>query len=143
MSCQVVDAAGGQRDEMVDIAAARNNRKRLLTKAATVEPMTTASLDRVARALGDPTRLAILGTVRHEERTVGSIAEGFAMSRPAISQHLRILRDAELVVVREEGNRNFYRARPAGMKGLRSWLEEFWDDALDRLKEAAEQETKK
>ena len=99
-----------------------------------------ATLDRVAKALGDPTRLEILGSLRTDERTVRDIADGFAMTRPAISQHLRILRDAELVDMREVGTRNYYRARPAGLVGLRSWLEEFWDDALDRLKNEAEKE---
>ena len=101
-----------------------------------------ATLDRVAKALGDPTRLEILGSLRSGERTVGDIADGFAMSRPAISQHLRILRDAELLELREDGTRNFYRARPAGLVGLRSWLEEFWDDALDRLAAEAEKEAR-
>lgn len=102
-----------------------------------------ATLDRVASALGDPTRLQILGALRSGEQTVGAIAEGFAMTRPAISQHLRVLRDAELVAVREDGTRNFYRSRPEGLTGLRAWLEPFWDDALDRLKEEAEKEARK
>ena len=102
----------------------------------------TATLDRVAKALGDPTRLEILGSLRHDERTVTDIADGFAMTRPAISQHLKILRDAELVEIREAGTRNYYRARPAGLAGLRSWLEEFWDDALDRLAAEAEKEAR-
>ena len=101
------------------------------------------TLDRVAKALGDPTRLEILGSLRDDERTVQTIAEGFEMTRPAISQHLRILLDADLVAVRESGTRNYYRARPEGLVGLRSWLEEFWDDALDRLKNAAEKEAQK
>ena len=101
------------------------------------------TLDRVAKALGDPTRLEILGSLRHDERTVAEIADGFAMSRPAISQHLKVLRDAELLDLREVGTRNYYRARPAGLLGLRSWLEEFWDDALDRLKAEAEEEARR
>ena len=76
--------------------------------------MPTTTLDRVAQAIGDPTRLEILEALRKEELTVGSIADGFAISRPAISQHLRVLRDADLVDMREEGTRNWYRARPAG-----------------------------
>lgn len=100
----------------------------------------TATLDRVAKALGDPTRLEILATLRADERTVGDIADGFSMTRPAISQHLKVLRDAELVDIREVGTRNYYRARPAGLVGLRSWLEEFWDGALDRLTAEAEKD---
>ncbi len=103
-----------------------------------------ATLDRVARALGDSTRLEILGALRGDEQTVGAIAEGFAMTRPAISQHLRVLLDAELVAVRAEGTRNYYRSTPDGLAGLRAWLETFWDDALDRLAgEAAKEEADK
>jgi len=102
----------------------------------------TATIDRVASALGDPTRLAILGKLRTDERTVGDIAADFAMTRPAISQHLRVLRDAELVSVREQGTRNFYRTQVEGLEGLRGWLETFWDEALDRLKEEAEKEAR-
>ena len=105
--------------------------------------MPTDTLERVTRAIADPTRVAILNAVRQEEQTVGAIAQGFEMTRPAISQHLRVLRDANLVEVREEGTRNWYRARPEGLHGLRAWLEEFWDDALDRLTEQAEKEARR
>ncbi len=101
-----------------------------------------ATLDRVARALGDPTRLEILGALRGEERTAGAIAEGFTMTRPAISQHLRVLRDADLVAVREDGTRNYYRFTPEGLAGLRAWLETFWDEALDRLADEAMKEAR-
>ena len=103
--------------------------------------MPAATVDQVTRALADPTRREILQLVRDQEHTVGHLAGQFSMTRPAISQHLRILRDADLVEFREEGTRNYYRARPAGLAGLRAWMEEFWGDALDRLKAEVEAET--
>ena len=105
--------------------------------------MTTATVDDVARALSDPTRREILRLVREEEQTVGRLAGQFAMTRPAVSQHLRILRDADLVRFREEGTRNYYRARPAGLAGLRDWVEEFWGSALDRLQAEVESEERR
>lgn len=97
-------------------------------------------MDGVARALADSTRREILELVRDDEQTVGELAEHFPVSRPAISQHLRVLQDADLVTVRSEGTRRFYRARPEGLGELRSWLEEFWTDRLDILKREVEQE---
>ena len=97
-------------------------------------------MDAVARALAEPHRREILRLVHHDEMTVGTIAEHFAVSRPAISQHLRILEEAELVSVRPAGTRRYYRARPDGLRGLRSWLEQFWSDRLDDLKREVERE---
>lgn len=97
-------------------------------------------MDSVARALADSTRRDILELVRDDEQTVGELADRFPVSRPAISQHLRVLQDADLVTVRSEGTRRFYRARPEGLGELRSWLEEFWSDRLDILKREVEQE---
>ena len=71
---------------------------------------------------------------------MGKIAEHFPVSRPAISQHLRILQEADLVDVRDEGTRRYYRARPEGLADLRRWLDEFWGDSLRRLKLEVEQE---
>lgn len=91
-------------------------------------------MDAAAHAVADPTRRTILGLVRDEERTVTDIAAHFDVTRPAISQHLRVLRDAELVTVRTDGNRRLYRARPEGMAELRTWLEAFWRTSLRNLK---------
>ncbi len=91
-------------------------------------------MDAAARALGEPTRRAILRLVRDEEQTVSAIASNFGVSRPAISQHLRVLQDAELVTVRSEGTRRYYRARPEGLGELRAWLDEFWSSSLHNLK---------
>jgi DNA-binding transcriptional ArsR family regulator len=99
-----------------------------------------ASMDATARALAEPTRRAILELVRDEELPVKEIADHFPVSRPAISQHLRVLQEADLVDVRDEGTRRYYRARPEGLSELRLWLEDFWRDHLQRLKLEVEQE---
>ena len=80
----------------------------------------------------------ILSLVRERELPAGEIARRFDVTRPAISQHLTVLRDAGLVSERRDGVRRLYRARPAGTAELRAWLEAFWDDGLQRLKDAAE-----
>ena len=90
-------------------------------------------MDAAARALSEPKRREILRLVRDEERTVVEIAEHFAVTRPAISQHLRVLSDADLVSVRSEGTRRFYRARPEGLAELAEWVGEFWGASLAEL----------
>jgi DNA-binding transcriptional ArsR family regulator len=98
----------------------------------------------VLSALADPRRRAILRLVRDVERPSGDIAAHFPdVTGPAISQHLRVLREAGLVVERRSGTRRMYRARPEGLRGLREWLREYWDDALEDLKAAAESETRR
>ena len=79
--------------------------------------------------------------MRKVELPAGAIAAQFGdVSRPAISQHLRVLRDAGLLVERREGTRRLYRTRPEGLRELRAFLEEFWDTRLEALRQAAEQE---
>src|SRR6185369_11032765 len=95
-------------------------------------------MDAALQALAEPRRRAILALVRERELAAGEIARSFDVTRPAISQHLAVLRDAGLVTERRDGTRRLYRARPAGTAELRAWLEEFWDDGLVRLKHAAE-----
>jgi DNA-binding transcriptional ArsR family regulator len=90
------------------------------------------------QAMGDPTRFAILRLVRERELAAGDIARKFAMTRPAVSQHLRILREAGLLVERRAGTRRLYALRPEGLDQLRSFIDEFWDVRLRRLKRAAE-----
>jgi DNA-binding transcriptional ArsR family regulator len=97
-------------------------------------------MDAAAKALAEPTRRAILELVRDGELAVGTIADHFPVSRPAISQHLRVLQEADLVDVRDEGTRRYYRARPEGLGELRRWLDDFWGDNLQRLKVEVEQE---
>jgi DNA-binding transcriptional ArsR family regulator len=97
-------------------------------------------MDAAARAVAEPTRRAILQLVRDTERSVSDIADRFDVSRPAISQHLRVLTDAELVTVRAEGTRRYYRARPEGLAELTAWLEGFWTTSLRTLKVEVERE---
>ena len=97
-------------------------------------------MDTALRALADPRRRAILGLVRERELAAGEIAGRFDVTRPAISQHLSVLREAGLISERRDGTRRLYRARPAGASEVREWLEAFWDDGLARLRAAAETE---
>jgi len=97
-------------------------------------------MDAAARALAEPTRRQILTLVRDDERTVSEIASEFDVSRPAISQHLRVLADAELVTVRSEGTKRYYAARPEGLTELRGWMDQFWTSALSVLKVEVERE---
>ena len=97
-------------------------------------------LEATLHAIADPRRREILALVRDRELPAGEIADRFDVSRPAISQHLAVLRQAGLVTERRDGTRRLYRTRPTGAAELRDWLEQFWDDGLARLRVAAEQE---
>jgi DNA-binding transcriptional ArsR family regulator len=92
------------------------------------------------RAISEPHRRAILRLVRTTELTAGEIASQFEVTRPAISQHLNVLKEAGLIVERRLGTRRLYRARPEGLAELRSYLDEFWADQLASLKDAVERE---
>jgi DNA-binding transcriptional ArsR family regulator len=99
--------------------------------------------DAVFRAVADPTRRAILHRLRRQDLEVGLLARHFPMSRPAISKHLRLLREAGLVVGRRAGRRNVYRLDPRPLRRLDGWLEEyrrFWETNLLALKRFAERE---
>jgi len=89
-------------------------------------------------ALGDPTRRAVFEQLRAGPRSVGELATGLPVSRPAVSQHLRVLKDAGLVSERREGTRRIYELAPAGLVELRAYFDQFWSIALDAYKEAAE-----
>ena len=89
-------------------------------------------------ALGDATRRAIFERLARGPRSVAEIADGLPVSRPAVSQHLKVLREARLVRVRSKGTRNYYEVEAAGLEALRKWLDRFWDRALGAFKEAAE-----
>ncbi len=103
--------------------------------------MAEQTIDESLRAVADPTRRAILRLVRDHELTAGEIASHFpAISRPAVSQHLRVLAGAELVDVRPDGNRRLYRWRREGLRDAAEFVEEMWSDRLARLKHAAERE---
>lgn len=90
------------------------------------------------QALAQPRRREILELVRAREMSAGDIATHFDITRPAISQHLKVLKDCRLVTERREGTRRLYRARPEGLTDLRKFLELFWDHRLGLLKDAAE-----
>ena len=91
-------------------------------------------------ALGDPTRRAVLELLRDGPRAVVDIAAELPVSRPAVSQHLRVLKGAGLVSDQKVGARRLYRVEPDGLAVLRTYLESFWTDVLAAFKEAAEQE---
>jgi DNA-binding transcriptional ArsR family regulator len=91
-------------------------------------------------ALGDPTRRQVLAKVLERPRSVGEIANGLPVSRPAVSQHLKVLERCGLVAHRAEGTRRIYTGAPSGLEELRRAIEEMWDEVLARFAEAAEQE---
>jgi DNA-binding transcriptional ArsR family regulator len=93
------------------------------------------------QALSDPTRRSIFEQLRGGPRAVGEIAVRLPVSRPAVSQHLRVLKQAGLVTERRNGTRRLYRVDPDGLAGLRDYLEGFWEDALASFKAAAEAES--
>ena len=98
----------------------------------------SAYAERVLDALGDPTRRAVLKRIRRGARSVQDIADGMEVSRPAVSQHLKVLKEARLVVDRAEGTRRLYSVDTRGLEAVRKWLDGFWDEALAAFKEAAE-----
>jgi DNA-binding transcriptional ArsR family regulator len=96
--------------------------------------------DRVLDALGDPTRRTVFKRLRGGARSVGEIADGMDVSRPAVSQHLAVLRAARLVTDRAEGTRRLYAVDQRGLAAMREWLDGFWDKTLAAFKDAAERE---
>jgi DNA-binding transcriptional ArsR family regulator len=105
--------------------------------------LVTTYVEQVLDALGDPTRRTVFDRLRSEALSVGEIAHGMNVSRPAVSQHLKALKEAGLVADRPEGTRRIYAVDAPGLEALRKWLDGFWDEALGAFKKAAEQETRK
>ena len=93
-------------------------------------------------ALGDPTRQAILDLLLEGPQPVGELAALLPVSRPAVSQHLKVLKDAGLVMDRAEGNRRIYQADPAGLAALRAQLDTFWNQALATFEQVVDHDTK-
>jgi DNA-binding transcriptional ArsR family regulator len=89
-------------------------------------------------ALADPTRRAIFERLALGPRAVGELASEFPVSRPAVSQHLRVLKDAGLVTDRRDGNRRLYAVDPTGVDAMRAYFDTFWSDALGAFERAAE-----
>ncbi len=92
-------------------------------------------------ALGDPTRRAIFERVADRPQAVGELARGLPVSSPAVSPHLKVLKQAGLVVDHSAGNRRIYRVDPSGVEALRAQLDRFWNQALAAYKEVVEQDT--
>ncbi len=102
-----------------------------------------AQVELALDALGDPTRRAVFKRLRRGNLSVREIADHMDVSRPAVSQHLKVLKAARLVLVRAEGTRRLYGIDPEGLEALRDWLEGFWDETLMAFKHAAEREAVK
>ena len=97
-------------------------------------------MEAALKAIAAPHRRQILSLVRDDELSAGEIAKNFDVTRPAVSQHLNVLKEAGLVSERRNGTRRLYRARPEGLVPLRQFLEEFWDPRLEALKREIERE---
>ncbi len=97
-------------------------------------------MEAALKAIAGPRRRQILALVRDGELAAGEIAAHFDVTRPAVSQHLNVLKEAGLVSERRNGTKRLYRARPEGLAELREFLEEFWDERLVALKREAERE---
>ncbi len=101
------------------------------------------SADRALDALGDPTRRLVFKRLRDGNRSVSQLARGLDVSRPAVSQHLKVLKNAGLAVARVEGTRRLYAIDTRGIEAVRGWLDAFWDKALVAFKATAEREAAK
>ena len=97
-----------------------------------------ANLEKAFEALGDPTRLAIFQRVASRPHSVGEIAGHLPVSRPAVSQHLRVLKDAGLVAVIKDGTRRVYEVRPEGIEALRKYFDQVWERNLKAFQAAAD-----
>src|SRR3954471_13050310 len=102
-----------------------------------------ANTQRVFSALHDPTRRAVLERLREGPKPVGEIARGLPVTRPAVSQHLKVLKEANLVSDRSEGTRRIYYIDPKGLGAMRAWLDQFWEAALSAFAAEAERNAKK
>ena len=100
-------------------------------------------MEAALKAIVAPHRRQILALVRDDELSAGEIAAHFDVTRPAVSQHLTVLKEAGLVDERRNGTRRMYRVRPDGLAPIREFLEQFWDERLEALKREAELEERK
>jgi DNA-binding transcriptional ArsR family regulator len=105
--------------------------------------LTLVPVEATLKAIAAPRRRRILMLVRDGELTAGEIASHFEVTRPAISQHLNVLKEAGLVSERRNGTRRLYRARPEGLAEVKEFLEEYWDVRLQALKREAEKEERR
>ena len=93
-------------------------------------------------ALADPTRRRVFEELRHGPRSVGNLATRLPVSRPAVSQHLKVLKEAGLVSDKSEGTRRIYHIDPKGVAAIRRWLDQFWDEALSAFQTEVERKTR-
>ena len=100
-------------------------------------------VEQVLRAIAEPRRLEILRLIQNVELPAGKIASNFNVTRPAVSQHLKVLKVAGLISERRQGTKRFYRARPKRLDELRAYLEQFWDERLQVLAQEAEAEERR
>jgi DNA-binding transcriptional ArsR family regulator len=100
-------------------------------------------VDSIIQAIAEPNRRAILQIVATQELSAGEIASNFSISRPAVSQHLTVLKEAGLLLERREGTSRFYRTHPEGFRELNEFLESFWDERLLKLKKVIETKGRK
>src|SRR5476651_1587588 len=100
-------------------------------------------METALKAIAEPRRRQILRLVRDEELSAGEIASHFEVTRPAVSQHLTVLKEAGLVDERRNGTRRLYRARPEGLADVKAFLEQFWGERLEALKREAEREERR
>ena len=100
-------------------------------------------MEAALKAIAAPRRRQILTLVREDELSAGEIASHFDVTRPAVSQHLTVLKEAGLIAERRDGTRRLYRVRPEGLNDLKEFLEQFWDERLGKLKRLAEQKEKR
>jgi len=99
--------------------------------------------DKALAALSDPTRRRIFERLRKGPKAVVALARGMPVSRPAVSQHLKILKEAGLVREEQQGTRRIYEIDPKGLGALRRWLDQFWDEALDAFRAEVEKDKEK
>jgi DNA-binding transcriptional ArsR family regulator len=97
------------------------------------------SYEKALEALADPTRRALFERIGKTPSSVGELADAFPISQPAVSQHLRVLREADLVQVRREGTRRIYGVSREGLGALRAYVESFWSDVLSAFADGASQ----
>ena len=112
----------------------------LTTPGVSVYLPLVAAYEQAFDALGDPTRRAIFELLRSGPHAVGELAAQLPVSRPAVSQHLRVLKHAGLVNERRNGTRRLYRVDPRTVGALRTYFQRFWEDALESFREAADRE---
>ena len=100
----------------------------------------TEAIDQVLHAVQDPTRRRLLELLRSGEHSVRELTDALPVTQSAVSQHLKVLRDADLVQVRPDGTRRLYAITPDGLGPVRAWVDSFWDDALSAFAEHAERQ---